>query len=77
MHNPAHAGTLSKNGVGWKEFWDLWENSKKIIQESYDLSFFKNTLFLECVLVLLPGVASRNEFLLNYLLQMAIICLYV
>lgn len=31
-------------------------------QKSCDLNFFKNTdLFLECVSVLLPGVAERSE----------------
>jgi hypothetical protein len=39
----------------------FWEHSKKTRQASWDISFFKTKLFLECVFMCLPGIADRSE----------------
>lgn len=51
----------SSRTESWENSECLWERAKKTRQESCDLDFFKNTeLSLECVFMLLPGVADRG-----------------
>jgi len=56
-------GTWPKNGAMWGDFWALVRKPQETKSRVLWLWFLQNTeLFLECVLMFLPGIADRNEF---------------